>query len=148
MAVPEKIAQYRNAQGFTGLVVKDNADAADGTILGGHIVLAGMIIPPGASTVALGSNSGNAAVLPAGTGSFYPTTGADGTVGVRINGADKVDGKVLFIGNGASASVLKVYPPTGGTINGASADAAYLSGSGRGTHLICLSASANTWAGF
>jgi hypothetical protein len=148
MATPEKIAQYRHAQGFTGLVVKDNADGPDGTLLGGHIVHAGMITPPGASTVALGANSGNAAVLPAGTGSFYPTTGADGTVGVRINGADKVDGKMLFIGNGASASVLKVYPPTGGTINGGAADAAYSSGSGRGAHLICLSASANTWAGF
>ena len=50
MATPEKIAQYRNAQGFTGLVVKDDADAADGTLLGGHIVHAGMINPPGAST--------------------------------------------------------------------------------------------------
>jgi hypothetical protein len=67
---------------------------------------------------------------------------------VRINGADKVDGKMLFIGNGASAAVLKVYPPTGGTINGAAVDAAYSSGSGRGSHLICLSSSANTWAGF
>jgi hypothetical protein len=148
MAVPEKIAQYRNAQGFTGLIVKDNADGPDGLLLGGHIVHAGMITPPGASTVALGANSGNAAVLPAGTGSFYPTTGADGTVGVRINGADKVDGKMLFIGNGAAAAVLKVYAPTGGTINGGAADAAYSSGSGRGAHLICLSASANTWAGF
>ena len=148
MATPEKIAQYRNAQGFTGVVVKNDADAADGTLLGGHIVHAGMITPPGASTAALGANSGNAAVLPAGTGSFYPTTGADGTVGVRINGADKVDGKMLFIGNGAAAAVLKIYPPTGGTINGGSVDAAYSTASGRGGHLICLSGSSNTWAGF
>jgi hypothetical protein len=148
MATPEKIAQYRNAQGFTGLVVKDNADAADGTLLGGHIVHAGMITPPGASTAALGSTTADAAVLPAGTGSFYPTTGADGTKGVRINAADKVDGKMLFIGNGAAAAVLKIYPPSGGTINGAAADAAYSSASGRGGHLICLSGSANTWAGF
>jgi hypothetical protein len=148
MATPEKIAQYRNAQGFTGLVVKDSADGSDGVLLGGHIVHAGMITPAGASTVALGANSGNAAVLPAGTGSFYPTTAADGTVGVRINGADRVDGKMLFIGNGVSTAVLKVYPPTGGTINGAAVDAAYSSASGRGAHLICLSSSANTWAGF
>jgi hypothetical protein len=148
MATPEKIAQYRNAQGFTGLVVKDNADASDGTLLGGHIVHAGMITPAGASTAALGSTTADAAVLPAGTGSFYPTTGADGTKGVRINGADKVDGKMLFIGNGAAAAVLKIYPPTGGTINGGAADAAYSSVSGRGGYLICLSGSANTWAGF
>jgi hypothetical protein len=148
MATPEKIAQYRNAQGFTGLVVKDNADASDGTLLGGHIVHAGMITPPGASTAALGSTTADAALLPTGTGSFYPTTGADDTKGVRINGADKVDGKMLFIGNGVANKILKVYPPSGGTINGAAADAAYSSASGRGTHLICLSGSANTWAGF
>ena len=101
MATPEKIAQYRNAQGFTGLVVKDNADASDGVLLGGHIVHAGMITPPTASTAALGSTTADAAVLPAAAGSFYPTTGANGTVGVRINGADKIDGKMLFIRCGA-----------------------------------------------
>ncbi len=148
MATPEKIAQYRNAQGFTGLVVKDNADASDGTLLGGHIVHAGMITPAGASTAALGSDSTGAAVLPSATGSFYPTTAADDTKGVRINAADRVDGKMLFIGNGVANKILKVYPPTGGTINGGVADAAYSSSSGRGVHLICLSSSSNTWAGF
>ena len=148
MATPEKIAQYRNAQGFTGLVVKDNADASDGVLLGGHIVHAGMITPAGASTAAAGTTTADAGVLPSATGSFYPTTAADGTKGVRIATSDRVDGKMLFIGNGVSNQILKVYPPTGGTINGAAADAAYSSGSGRGAHLICLSSSANTWAGF
>jgi hypothetical protein len=148
MATPEKIAQYRNAQGFTGLVVKDNADASDGVLLGGHIVHAGMITPAGASTAAAGSTTADAGVLPSATGSFYPTTAADGIKGVRIAASDRVDGKMLFIGNGVSNQILKVYPPTGGTINGAAADAAYSSGSGRGAHLICLSSSANTWAGF
>ena len=148
MATPEKIAQYRNAQGFTGLVVKDNADAADGTLLGGHIVHAGMITPAGASTAAAGTTTADAGVLPSASGSFYPTTAADGNKGVRIAASDRVDGKMLFIGNGVSTAILKVYPPTGGTINGAVADAAYSSGSGRGAHLICLSGSANTWAGF
>ena len=148
MATPEKIAQYRNAQGFTGLVVKDNADAADGTLLGGHIQHAGMINPPGASTAALGSTTSDAATLPAGTSSVYPTTGANGTVGVKINGADKIGGKVLFIGNGVSASTLKIYPPSGGTINGAAVDAAFVTASGKGAVIICLSASSNTWLGF
>lgn len=148
MATPEKIAQYRNAQGFTGLVVKDSADAADGVLLGGHIVHAGMITPAGASTAAAGTTSGDAGVLPSATGSFYPTTAADGTKGVRIAASDRVDGKMVFIANGVSNQILKVYPPTGGTINGAAVDAALPSGSGRGAHLICLSGSANTWAGF
>lgn len=148
MATPEKIAQYRNAQGFTGLVVKDDADAADSTLLGGHIVHAGMIIPPGASTAAAGSIASDAGALPSATSSFYPTTAADGTKGVKLASADKVNGKVVFVGNGVSTAVLKVYPPTGGTINGAAADAAFATASGKGGIFICLSSSANTWLGF
>ena len=148
MATPEKIAQYRNAQGFTGLVVKDDADAADGVLLGGHIVHAGMITPAGASTAAAGSTTADAGVLPSATGSFYPTTAADGIKGVRIAASDRVDGKMLFIGNGVSNQILKVYPPTGGTINGAAADAAFSTASGKGAILICVSSSGNTWAGF
>lgn len=148
MATPEKIAQYRNAQGFTGLVVKDNADASDGVLLGGHIVAAGMITPPGASTAAAGSTTADAGVLPSATGSVYPTTAANGTTGVRIAASDRVDGKMVFVGNGVSNQILKVYPPTGGTINGAAADAAFSSDSGKGAILICLSSSGNTWLGF
>lgn len=148
MAVPEKIAQYRNAQGFTGLVVKNDPDGSDSSLLGGHIAHDGMITPPGASTAAAGTTTADAGVLPAGTSSVYPTTGADGTKGVRINIADKINGKMLFIGNGAAAATLKVYPPSGGTINGAAADAAFVSASGKGAVLVCLSSSANTWLGF
>lgn len=99
----------------------------------------------GVSTIALGTNSGNAAVLPAATGSVYPTTAADDTVGVRINAADKVTGRTLFIGNGVSNKILKVYAPTGGVINGAAADAAFSSVSGKGVTIYCLSGSGNTW---
>jgi hypothetical protein len=148
MATPEKISQFRNAQGFTGLVVKDDADAADGTLLGGHIQHAGMINPPGASTAAAGSTAGTAVQLPAGTSSVYPTTAADGTTGVKLANADKVLGKVVFVGNGVSNQILKVYPPAGGTINGAAADAAFSTASGKGGIFICLSATGNAWAGF
>tara|TARA_R110000868_G_scaffold2917_1_gene19879 strand:+ start:156 stop:602 length:447 start_codon:yes stop_codon:yes gene_type:complete len=148
MATPEKIAQYRNAQGFTGIVVKDDADAADGTLLGGHIVHAGMINPPGASTAAAGANAGNAVALPSATSSVYPVTAADGTTGVKLANAEKVSGKVVFVANLVSTAVLKVYPPAGGTINGAAADAAFSTVSGKGAILICLSGSGNTWAGF
>ena len=148
MATPEKIAQYRNAQGFTGLVVKDDADAADGTLLGGHIVHAGMINPPGASTAAAGSIAGDAVALPSATSSVYPVTGADNTKGVKLANSEKVSGKVVFVANLVSTTVLKVYPPAGGTINGAAADAAFSTASGKGAILICLSGSGNTWAGF
>jgi len=99
----------------------------------------------GASTIALGTNSANAAVLPAGTAGTYPTTAADGTVGVRVNAADQVTGRLILVGNGVSNAILKVYAPTGGTINGAAADAAFSSVSGKGVIIKCLSASGNTW---
>jgi hypothetical protein len=146
MAVPEKTSQFRAAVGFTGLIVKNDADGADGSLLGGHISHEGMITPPGASTAAAGSTSADAATLPAGTSSVYPTTGADGTKGVKINGADKVSGKMIWVLNTVAASALKVYPPAGGTINGGSADAAVVSAAGRGICIVCLSASGNTWA--
>jgi uncharacterized protein with beta-barrel porin domain len=100
--------------------------------------------PPGASTIALGTNSANAAVLPAATASTYPTTGANGTVGVRINAADQITGRFLIVGNGAQA-ILKVYPPTGGTINGLAADAAYSCVSGSSPWFYCLNQTTNTW---
>jgi hypothetical protein len=102
----------------------------------------------GASTAALGTNSGNAAVLPAGTAPVYPTTAADDTVGVRIHASDQITGRTLFIGNGVSNKILKVYPPTGGVINGAAADAAFSSDSGKGVVIMCLSSGGNTWLAF
>lgn len=99
----------------------------------------------GASTIALGSTNADAAALPAGTASVYPTTAADDTVGVIVNAADKVTGRMLFIGNGVSNKVLKVYPVSGGTINGAAANAAFSSASGKGVVIMCLSSGDNTW---
>jgi predicted RecA/RadA family phage recombinase len=100
---------------------------------------------PGASTAAAGSTTSDAGVLPAGTSRVYPTTGADDTKGVRIHASDKVTGRMLFIGNGVSNKILKVYPPSGGAINGASADAAFSSASGKGVLIVCLSSGSNTW---
>lgn len=97
----------------------------------------------GGSTAAAGTTTSDAGVLPAGTASFYPTTGANGTTGVRINAADNVAGRRIYVGNGVSNAVLKIYPPTGGTINGASADAAYSTVSGKGALLVC--SAAGTW---
>ncbi len=102
----------------------------------------------GASTAAAGTTTADAGVLPAGVGSVYPTTAADGTKGVRVHASDLVKGRTIFIGNGVSNAVLKVYAPSGGAINGAAADAAFSSVSGKGVVLVCLSASGNTWFGF
>lgn len=98
----------------------------------------------GASTVAAGTTTTDAGVLPAATGGTYPTTGANGVVGVRIAASDKVTGRKLFVANGA-ALMLKIYPPTGGTINGAGADAAFSTLAGLGATLVCTNSDANTW---
>lgn len=99
----------------------------------------------GASTAAAGTDETNAGALPAGTARTYPTTAADDTKGVIISTSDKVTGRTLLIGNGVSNKILKVYPPAGGTINGAAANAAFSSASGKGVIIQCLSGSGNTW---
>lgn len=99
----------------------------------------------GASTAAAGSTNADAGALPAGTAGVYPTTAADGTTGVILNAADKVTGRMVFIGNGVSNKILKVYPPSGGSINGGSANDAFSSDSGKGVIVVCLSSDDNTW---
>jgi hypothetical protein len=113
-----------------------------------HRILTDFVIAnlPGVSTAAAGSTTSNAAVLPARTSRTYPVTGADDTVGVRIHADDKVTGNKLEIANLVSNKILKVYPPSGGTINGAAADAAFSSASGKGVIVTCLDGAANTWA--
>jgi len=99
----------------------------------------------GASTAAAGTTTADAGVLPAATAEVYPTTAADGTKGVRVHADDKVKGRTIRIGNGVSNAILKVYAPSGGAINGAAADAAFSSVSGKGVIIMCLSADDNTW---
>jgi hypothetical protein len=48
--------------------------------------------------------------------------GADGTVGVILPSAQA--GQLVFINNTVAAQGLKVYPPSGWTINGGTADVA------------------------
>lgn len=108
----------------------DNADAA--TAIGG-------------STAAAGTTFADAGALPAGTARVYLTTAADDTKGVIVHTSDKVTGRTIKIGNGVSNKILKVYPPSGGTINGAAADAPFSSASGKGVELVCVSSGANTW---
>lgn len=100
---------------------------------------------PGGSTAAAGTTVADAGALPAGTARVYPTTAADDTKGVVVSTSDKVTGRLIFIGNGVSNKILKVYGPSGASINGASADAAFSSASGKGVIMCCLSSGSNTW---
>jgi len=102
----------------------------------------------GASTAAAGSTYADAGALPAGTAAVYLTSAADGTKGVIIDVADQVLGRKLYIANGVSNAVLKVYGPAGAAINGAAANAAFSSVSGKGVIIICTSATGNTWSAF
>lgn len=115
------------------------------TFTAGIHVVGTLTRTPGASTAAAGTTTADAGVLPAGTSSVYPTTAADDTAGVRVHASDKVTGRSFFVGNGVSNKILKVYPPSGGTINGAAADAAFSTASGKGCWLHCLNSTANTW---
>lgn len=99
----------------------------------------------GASTAAAGSTAGDATTLPAATAPVYPTTAADDTKGVIIHADDKVTGRELYIGNGAGANILKIYPPSGGNINGLGANVAYSTTSGGSALIKCLSSGSNTW---
>lgn len=99
----------------------------------------------GSSTAAAGTTVADAGALPAGTGNIYPTTAADDTKGVKVSTSDKVTGRMIFIGNGVSNKILKVYGPSGAVINGAAADAAFSSASGGGVIMFCLSGAGNTW---
>lgn len=121
-----------------------------GTPSGGTLDLSAVTVTNGknaigASTAAAGSTTSDAGVLPAATARVYPTTAADDATGVRVHANDKVTGRMLFIGNGVSNKVLKVYAPSGGTINGAAGDAAFSSVSGKGVIIICLDSTGNTW---
>lgn len=126
--------------GATNTSEIDLGASAIPTVLGGPLTQG-----VGASTAAAGSTVSDAGALPAATMGVYPTTGADGTKGVKVHANDKVTGRMLFIGNGVSNQILKVYGPSGAVINGAAADAGFSSASGKGVIMVCLSSGGNTW---
>lgn len=130
----------------SGALKQVNTGVGGNQTVGGNLAFGGTLTAtPGASTAAAGTTTADAGVLPAATASIYPTTGANGTTGVRVHADDKVTGRKIYVGNGVSNAVLKVYAPSGGTINGAAADAAFSSASGKGVVLVCLNSSGNTW---
>jgi hypothetical protein len=95
------------------------------------------------TVAAAGTVQGDAAAL-SGTKFFHRVTGANGTVGVILPAAAAADvGEVHTILN-TTAGVLKVYPASGGTINGAAADAAFSALTGI-KPIVCYTTAASTW---
>jgi len=93
-----------------------------------------------ATAAAAGSTQATATPL---TASVNHITGANGTNGVRLP-AIAQRGQFVAVHNATSAQVLKVYPPTGGTINGGSTNAA-VNQSGL-TLAIFIATSPTNWA--
>lgn len=88
-------------------------------------VLGGLLFqqPPvfsSATVAALGSNQSGAAQL---TGTINHCTGADGTKGVRLPSVYRA-GVLVVAYNASTTSALKVYPQSGASINGGTANAA------------------------
>ena len=97
------------------------------------------------SVAAAGTTTTDAGLLQSGSFAVFRTSAADDTKGVRLHADYDHTGVVVEIANGVSNKILKVYPPTGGAINGAAANAAFSSVSGAGVRLVCLSP--GVWAG-
>ena len=104
-------------------------------------VPAGLTWPVAPTTACAGTTAGTAAALPAQAGGVYPCTGAAATTqGVIIAAADNVIGREITIGNSVStAYAMTIYPPTGGNINGAAANTAFVCTAGHGAILTCMS---------
>lgn len=95
-------------------------------------------------TVAVaGTTQGDAAAL-SGVRFFHRVTGANGTAGVRLPVVTAANvGEIHFLLN-TTAGVLNVYPATGGTINGAAANAVFAALTGI-KPVLCYVTAANTW---
>ena len=95
------------------------------------------------TVAAAGSVQGDAGALSA-TKFFHRVTGADGTKGVILGaaGANEV-GQFHTILN-TTAGVLKIYPATGGTVNGGAANAAFSALTGI-KPIVCYVSAASTW---
>lgn len=100
----------------------------------------------GVSTAAAGTTVADATALPAGTATVYPVTAADDTVGVKMTASDQQTGRMVFILNLVANKILKIYGPSGATVNGGSADAAFSTKSGGSAWMYCISGAGNTWA--
>lgn len=95
----------------------------------------------GFETVAgTGTNQGTAAALSA-TKQIHRLTGANGTVAWYLQASAAGDVHILL---NTTAGVANIYPQSGGTINGAAADAVFAALTGI-KPIICVSTATNTW---
>jgi hypothetical protein len=92
------------------------------------------------SLAVAGTNQATAAAIAASNrGAVLKLTGGDATAGATL---PTLTGEALAIVNGGSNTV-KIYPATGGTINGGAANAAYsLAGN---KNAILIPTAADTW---
>jgi hypothetical protein len=93
-----------------------------------------------ATAAAAGTTQATATPL---TASVNHVTGANGTAGVRLP-AIAQPGQVVAVYNASAGFSLKVYPPTGGTINGGSINTA-VNQSGV-TLALFIATSSTNWA--
>lgn len=92
------------------------------------------------SGAAAGTTQGTAAAIGAGVTLFTITAGA-ASAGVILNAATEV-GQEVIIGN-AVGNAVNVYAPTGGSINGLAANAAFAIPANDAVHFIRTGT--NTW---
>lgn len=98
------------------------------------------------TAVAAGTNTATAYVM---TKPFANVTGADGTKGVRFTAQQANDTPYAlyqYVRNADATSTLKVYPESGGTIDGGAADAAYVLAAGRAALFVRIDE--DTWRSF
>lgn len=95
-------------------------------------------------TVAGAGNSQGTAAALSGTAFFHRLTGANGTVAWKLPTVVAADaGEVHFLLN-TTAGVANIYPETGGTINGAAANAVFAALTGI-KPILCYVTAAATW---
>jgi len=96
-----------------------------------------------ATVAGAGTNQATAAALSA-NAVVHRITGADGTVAWRLPAITlPLVGTTLILLN-TTAGVANIFPSTGGTINGAAADAVFTALTGI-KPIICATTAANTW---
>ena len=96
-----------------------------------------------ATVAGAGTNQATAAALSA-NAVVHRITGANGTVAWRLPAITVQLAGTTFILLNTTAGVANIFPSTGGTINGAAADAVFAALTGI-KPIICTTTAANTW---
>lgn len=95
------------------------------------------------SVAGAGTTQGTAAALSR-TRFIHRLTGANGTVGWILPSVTTADANQVHVFLNTTAGVANLYPATGGTINGAAANAVFAALTGI-KPIICVVTGTNTW---